>query len=153
MRPNWRLGFRRVARVTAIAYWLIAAVFLSGQAWNASRVEATTFNVQLDGKNYVAVAFDFREAEAKAKAYEVKHFPTTASLLFGPEASQQFIAVDVPWDPMPAPRWNPDLGARVLGRNLVYWLVVYVVSWAIFRAIRWVVAGFAAPSDRTPTEA
>ncbi len=155
---NIRLGFARLARVTAVAYLLVAVAtvaLVSLGAWNERQrdLHPQDFTVKVtDGRSFLLRAGHEWEAQNAAENYASGH-PVPPLIPGHVYSDAEVFSWEKPTR-LTLPEYDhpPSLGS-VIWKGLVwaFWFAAtYVALWAFFRVARWVVLGFMAPapSDR-----
>ncbi len=141
---NVRVGFARLARVTAIAYLLVAIAVVGSDALHAYQFHPNrvrTYQARLEAANLIVTVRANNEAEAR-ETWRRRCSNVAGGGCTGAKTS----AWDRDGTPIVELEMSPT--ARLKGvweatrPDLFGWLLAYVILWAVFRAIRWIALGF-----------
>ena len=136
---NWREGFRRVARATAIVYWTLALLIIGLVVYNGGMMTTQRFSFGRNGVSYLAVGYDKADAEARFEKYLKLNPQTTAQVMTW--GGKDPIATFLPWDEYPE-KFSFAEGSKALLPGLGIAFAIYAVGWVIFRGLRWIACGF-----------
>jgi hypothetical protein len=138
---NLRLGMARLARVTAVAYWIIA-IGVAALAYSEEATEPVAPRVHRvqspSGRILRVEAYDKAGAIAAAQAYAAEDPERVGG---PPNRFDQFDDV-VAYQGSRPTRVSPMAGLAGAGRALLWAVGIYLALWAVFRGIRWVALGF-----------